>query len=94
MPKVAPKKAARADMKFSVIVFRFERPEWNQNKELFSYLYQKRKVYAKDKRSHCHFICEKTGRVIHFDVNSIDFLQEKVPRKIKSFQIEVKGELE
>ena len=36
-------------------------------------------------------ICEETGKVIHFDVDSLDFLKNKIPGSISSFQIEVKG---
>jgi len=48
-------------------------------------------VYSKENRSHCHFVCEETGRVIHFTVDSLDFLKDKIPGLIRSFQIEVKG---
>lgn len=58
---------------------------------LYGYLCDRRQVYAKGKKSHCHFECEKTGRIIHFDVDNIDFLKDKIPGTITSFQIEVKG---
>lgn len=65
--------------------------EAKDNTELYSYLCQRRNVYAKGKKSHCHFECEKTGNIIHFDVDNIDFLKDKIPGTITSFQIEVKG---
>jgi hypothetical protein len=34
---------------------------------------------------------EKTGKVIHFKIESLDFLKNKIPGTIKSFQIEVRG---
>ena len=37
---------------------------------------------------------EETGKVIHFDVDSLDFLKNKIPGSISSFQIEVKGKCE
>ncbi len=58
---------------------------------LFSYRCDNRTIYSIKKRSHCHFICEKTGKVIHFDIDSLDFLKNKIPGNIESFQIEVRG---
>ena len=62
-----------------------------KEKSLYSYVCDRRTVYSKKKRSHCHFVCEKTGKIIHFDVDSLDFLKNKIPGDITSFQIEVKG---
>lgn len=62
-----------------------------KNGEIFSYTCYGKFVYSKEKKSHCHFICEETGKVIHFDVDSLDFLKNKIPGSISSFQIEVKG---
>lgn len=65
--------------------------EKREKKGLYSYLCNGKHVYSKGKKSHCHFICEKTGKIIHFDVDSLDFLKDKIPGEITSFQIEVKG---
>lgn len=62
-----------------------------QEGELFSYLCDRRQIYSKEKNSHSHFICEETGKVIHFNIDNLDFLKNKIPGKISSFQIEVKG---
>jgi len=62
-----------------------------QDKHLFEYRCEGSRVFTKQKRSHCHFICEETNKVIHFDVDNIDFLKDKVPGEIRSFQIEVRG---
>jgi Fur family transcriptional regulator, ferric uptake regulator len=59
--------------------------------EIFSYTCKGKLVYSKENRSHCHFVCEETGKVIHFSINSLDFLKDKIPGSITSFQIEVKG---
>jgi len=59
--------------------------------EIYSYKCNNRLIYSQDHRSHCHFICEETGKVIHFDIDSLDFLKNKIPGTISSFQIEVKG---
>ncbi|MCB9362026.1 transcriptional repressor [Candidatus Woesearchaeota archaeon] len=59
--------------------------------KLYSYDCDNRQLYSTTKKSHCHFICEETGEIIHFDVNSLDFLKDKIPGTITSFQIEVRG---
>jgi len=59
--------------------------------ELYSYTCNRRTIYSKGKKSHCHFECEKSGKVIHFEIDNIDFLKNKIPGTITSFQLEVKG---
>jgi len=65
--------------------------EMKSEGELYSYICNRRTIYSKGKNSHCHFICEKTGKIIHFEIDNIDFLKNKIPGNITSFQIEVKG---
>ncbi|MDD9952995.1 MAG: transcriptional repressor [Candidatus Woesearchaeota archaeon] len=50
-----------------------------------------RTIYSLQQQSHCHFTCEKTGKVMHFAVKNLDFLEGKIPGKVTSFQIEVRG---
>jgi Fe2+ or Zn2+ uptake regulation protein len=71
-------------------IYRFLK-EANNNGELFTYTCNRRTVYSKGKKSHCHFECEKTGKIIHFEIDNIDFLKDKIPGTITSFQLEVKG---
>ncbi len=71
-------------------IYRYLKRLRNTN-QLFSYTCGGKLVYSKENKSHCHFVCEKTGKVIHFEVNSLDFLKDKIPGTITSFQIEVKG---
>lgn len=59
--------------------------------ELFNYTCNRQRVYSKGKKCHCHFECEKTGKIIHFELDNIDFLKDKIPGSITSFQLEVKG---
>ena len=61
--------------------------------EIYSYMCDRKTIYSRSKKSHCHFICENTGKVIHFDIDSLDFLKDKIPGEISSFQIEVTGVL-
>ena len=70
-------------------VYRFMNEEVKKG-NLHSYQCDRRTVYSKRKQ-HCQFLCQKTGDVIHFDVDSIDFLKKKIPGSIVSFQIEVVG---
>ncbi len=62
-----------------------------KNGNIFSYTCDGRLIYSKENRSHCHFFCEETGKVIHFNIDSLDFLKDKIPGSITSFQIEVRG---
>jgi Fur family ferric uptake transcriptional regulator len=58
---------------------------------IFSYTCDGKLVYSIENKSHCHFVCEETGKIIHFNIDSLDFLKDKIPGSITSFQIEVKG---
>lgn len=74
-------------------VYRFLKDLKKENK-IYSYICDRKTVYSKEMKSHCHFTCEKTGKIIHFDINNIDFLKkvkEKIPGSITSFQLEVRG---
>lgn len=71
-------------------VYRFMK-ELRKKKKIHAYTCNNRLVYSKDKKSHCHFVCEETGKITHFDVDSLDFLKNKIPGSISSFQIEVRG---
>ena len=71
-------------------IYRFLK-ELREKGELYSYICNRKTVYSKQAKSHCHFTCEKTGKITHFEIDNIDFLKNKVPGKITSFQLEVKG---
>lgn len=71
-------------------VYRFMK-EMRKEKTIHAYTCDKKMLYAKNKISHCHFICEETGKIIHFELNSLDFLKDKIPGTITSVQLEVKG---
>jgi Fur family transcriptional regulator, ferric uptake regulator len=61
--------------------------------EIHAYICDRRQVYAKT-HNHCHFIDEETGETVHFDIESLDFLKNKIPGKITSFQIEIRGKID
>jgi Fur family ferric uptake transcriptional regulator len=71
-------------------VYRFLK-EIKKEGKLYSYVCDRKIVYSKNHKSHCHFICEKTGKITHFEINSLDFLKNKIPGSITSFQIEIRG---
>lgn len=71
-------------------IYRYLNELKKQNK-IFSYQCDRRTIYSSSDKSHCHFICEETGKIIHFDIDSIDFLKKKIPGDITSFQLEVRG---
>jgi len=62
-----------------------------QDGKIYSYTCDNKLTYSNAKKSHCHFICEETGKTIHFEIDSLDFLKDKIPGTISSFQIEVRG---
>jgi Fe2+ or Zn2+ uptake regulation protein len=71
-------------------IYRFLNEQKKEGK-IYSYLCDRTFIYSKEKKSHCHFICESTGKTIHFEIDSLDFLKNKVPGSITSIQLEVKG---
>ncbi len=81
---------AKNDQISLATIYRFLK-EQEKNNELYMYRCEGRSIYSKHKKSHCHFICEETGKVIHFDIDSLDFLKNKIPGDINSFHIEVRG---
>ena len=66
--------------------------ELKKEKKIYSYKCDRKTVYSRENKSHCHFVCEKTGRIIHFQIESLDFLKDKIPGSIESFQLEVRGQ--
>ncbi len=88
------KLAKRKDDKLGMAtVYRFLNSLKKENK-IYSYICHRKTLYSKEKSSHCHYTCEKTGKVIHFEIDNIDFLKkvkENIPGSISSFQLEVRG---
>lgn len=88
--KLAKKKDSQIGI---ATVYRFLKSLKKENK-IYSYTCNRKMLYSKEKISHCHYTCEKTGKVIHFEIENLDFLKkikEKIPGSINSFQLEVRG---
>jgi Fur family ferric uptake transcriptional regulator len=65
-----------------------------RDKELiYSYTCGGKIIYSYTNRSHCHFECLESGKVVHFELNNLDFLKGELPGEIESFQLEIKGRL-
>ena len=62
-----------------------------ENGKLYTYICDRKSVYSNNNKSHCHFECEKTGKITHIEIDNLDFLKGKIPGSITSFQLEVKG---
>lgn len=71
-------------------VYRFLK-ELKRKSRIYSYICDRKTIYSKADKSHCHYVCEKTGKVSHFEIKSLDFLKGKIPGSITSFQLEIKG---
>ena len=57
---------------------------------LHSYICNRKTIYSKDDRSHCHFTCQKCGKISHLSIKSLNFL-ENTNKSICHFQIDVEG---
>lgn len=65
--------------------------EAKDSHELYSYLCDRKTIYSLGKKSHCHFICEKCGRIKHFDIDNLDSIKHNIKGSICHFQIDVNG---
>jgi len=84
-------KLKKKNKKISIAtIYRFLK-ELRKERKLHSYLCNRRLIYSKEKTNHCHFICQKCNKVIHFDVDEIDFPRKKIRGDICHFQIDVHG---
>jgi len=82
---------SKKDKKIGIAtIYRFLK-ELRDKDLIFSYTCSGKTIYSTKKRSHCHFECVESGKVIHFEIDNLDFLKDKIPGDIESFQLEVKG---
>ena len=59
--------------------------------QIHSYICNRKTIYSLDKESHCHFTCEKCKKVSHIEINSLDFIKNRINGSICHFQIDVFG---
>ena len=59
--------------------------------EIHSYICDRKTVYSNSKKIHCHFKCNRCGKVRHMDIKKIDFLRSQVKGEICHFQIDITG---
>jgi Fur family transcriptional regulator, ferric uptake regulator len=89
--------AKRRDPKIGVAtIYRFLTDLKKRNK-IHTYTCDRRTLFSKEKISHCHYVCEKTGKITHFDIDSLDFLKQikdKIPGTISSVSLEIRGTCE
>jgi len=71
-------------------VYRFLR-EAKEKGEVYGYECEGKTVYSTSRKDHCHFTCKKCGVVVHFNVQSLDFLKKKIDGDVSQFQISVEG---
>ena len=84
-------KASLKDKKIGIAtVYRFLKDLRNKGL-IYSYICDGKTIYSNTQNNHCHFECVETGKVFHFEIDNLDFLKNKIPGEIESFQLEVKG---
>jgi Fe2+ or Zn2+ uptake regulation protein len=71
-------------------VYRFLK-DLRNNGQIHTYLCDRRMTYSKEKRSHCHFTCEKCGKMQHFEIKEVDFINKNLNGKMCHFQLDVTG---
>lgn len=59
--------------------------------KVHSYICNKKKVYSSHKNNHCHFSCQKCGRVMHFEIGSLDFAKKSFKGTVCHFQVDITG---
>jgi len=84
-------KTQKFDKKISIATVYRHLKKLRETNQIYPYSCAGKNVYSNNSKSHCHFKCLKTGKIIHFEIDNIDFIKDKIPGEIESFQLEVKG---
>ncbi|MFO7677377.1 MAG: transcriptional repressor [Thermoplasmatota archaeon] len=71
-------------------IYRFLK-DLREQKDLHSYVCERKMIYSQDENNHCHFVCQQCNKIMHFTIDKIDFLKTKIPGDICHFQIDVHG---
>jgi len=84
-------KVNKKDSKIGIAtIYRFLKEAQNKG-AIHSYTCNRKTIYSTKKNSHCHFTCEKCGKIKHIDIQSLDFIKNKIKGSICHFQIDVSG---
>ena len=84
-------KANKKDSNLGIAtVYRFLNDLTNK-RQIHSYVCNRKTIYSIDENSHCHFTCQKCGKVEHIQVSSLDFIKNKINGSICHFQIDISG---
>ena len=84
-------KSKKKDPKIGIAtIYRFLK-ELVKKRELHSYTCNRKTIYSIDKKSHSHFKCEKCGKTSHINIDSLDFIKNKIEGSICHFQMDVNG---
>ena len=84
-------KANKKDKKIGIAtIYRFLKEAVNSG-TLHSYTCERKTIYSLGKKSHCHFICEKCGKIEHIEIKNIDFIKKQISGSVCHFQIDVTG---
>lgn len=71
-------------------VYRFLK-NLREKKLIHAFTCEKKLIYSKDTKSHCHFICEKCNKTVHIDIKDIKSLKKSLSGEICHFQIDIYG---
>ncbi len=71
-------------------VYRFLK-DLRKNREIHSYICNRKNIYSLKNMSHSHFTCESCGKIEHIKIENLDFLKKFVSGDLCHFQIEVSG---
>jgi Fur family ferric uptake transcriptional regulator len=85
------KKIIKIDKKIGIAtIYRFLKNLKKRNL-IHSYNCNKKIIYSKTKRSHCHFICKKCKKTSHLEINNLNFIKNKINKNICHFQLDIYG---
>ncbi|MBM3232331.1 hypothetical protein FJZ21_03065 [Candidatus Pacearchaeota archaeon] len=71
-------------------VYRFLK-EMEKNREIHSFVCDRKKLYSKKEITHSHFVCESCGTRKHIILDKIDFLKKYIDEDLCHVQIELSG---
>ena len=84
-------KVINKNKKISVpTVYRFLK-KMREKGKIHYYLCDRKILYSKEKKSHCHFTCQLCGKTEHLNIEKLDFLKKQLQADICHIQVDVTG---